>query len=175
MGGSKAGIETRTPHRAKCPPIRSTTGHLNFTGYSSRTHLHSPVPASRARFRSFNHNFRLYSTSAWPTQRLNLDPSSLAMSGFSSKPLKPSPFLTYIRKHPFLLFGLPFVGLMVGSSFVLENFTKTRYDYQATKVQSMTWEEDRGLSKNRKKVDLREEYYVSGISAECFLLSPLLS
>lgn len=52
------------------------------------------------------------------------------------------------------------MGLMVGSSFALENFTRTRYDYQATKVQSMSWEEDMGMSKNRKKVDLREEYYV---------------
>ena len=83
------------------------------------------------------------------------------MTQFSSKSLKPSPLLQAIRKRPFLLFGLPFVGLMVGSSFALENFTRTRYDYQATKVQSMSWEEDMGMSKNRKKVDLREEYYVS--------------
>jgi hypothetical protein len=29
-------------------------------------------------------------------------------------------------------------------------------------VQTMNWEEEMGMSKDRKKVDIREEYYVSG-------------
>jgi cytochrome c oxidase assembly protein subunit 16 len=82
------------------------------------------------------------------------------MVAFSSKPLKPSPLLQAIRKRPFLLFGLPFVGIMVGASFALEKFTQTKYDYESNKIRTITWEEELGMKKNRKKVDLREEYYV---------------
>jgi cytochrome c oxidase assembly protein subunit 16 len=82
------------------------------------------------------------------------------MAQFSSRPLKPSIFLTYVRKHPFLLFGLPFLGLVVGSSFALQTFTQTRYDYHKQKVSTMSWEEQMGMREGRKKVDLREEYYV---------------
>ena len=82
------------------------------------------------------------------------------MTAFSSKPLKPSPLLQAIRKRPFLLFGLPFVGIMVGASFALEKFTQTKYDYESNKIRTMSWEEELGMKKNRKKVDLREEYYV---------------
>jgi cytochrome c oxidase assembly protein subunit 16 len=85
------------------------------------------------------------------------------MPPFGSKTLKkPSALLVQIRKHPFLLFGLPFLSIVVGSSFFLQAFTRTRYDYQAQKVQTMNWEEEMGMSKDRKKVDIREEYYVSG-------------
>lgn len=59
------------------------------------------------------------------------------------------------------MFGLPFLSIMVAASFALENFTRTRYDYQASRVQTMSWEEDMGIKQNRKKIDLREEYYVS--------------
>lgn len=82
------------------------------------------------------------------------------MPPFGSKTLKkPSALLVQIRKHPFLLFGLPFLSIVVGSSFFLQAFTRTRYDYQAQKVQTMNWEEEMGMSKDRKKVDIREEYY----------------
>jgi len=58
------------------------------------------------------------------------------------------------------MFGLPFISLMVASSFALQTFTQTRYDYHASKVQTMSWEEELGIKQNRKKIDLREEYYV---------------
>ena len=67
-----------------------------------------------------------------------------------------------MRKRPFLMFGLPFLSIMVASSFALQTFTQTRYDYHASKVQTMSWEEELGIKNNRKKIDLREEYYVSG-------------
>ncbi|WWD03227.1 hypothetical protein V865_001278 [Kwoniella europaea PYCC6329] len=83
------------------------------------------------------------------------------MTAFPSRPLnKTTPtFLTQIRKHPFVLFGLPFVGIIVASSFALSSFTQTRYDYQQSKVQSVGAEEGLGMRSDRRKVDLKEEYY----------------
>ncbi|WWD16990.1 hypothetical protein CI109_101426 [Kwoniella shandongensis] len=82
------------------------------------------------------------------------------MPPFSSKSLSPkSPILGQIRRHPFLFFGLPFIGIIVASSFALQEFTQTRYDYQASKVKSMGVEEELGMRGDRRKVDLREEYY----------------
>lgn len=85
------------------------------------------------------------------------------MPPFTARPLNSSkshPIFAQIRRHPFVLFGLPFVGIIVGSSFVLQAFTQTRYDYQETKVKSMGKEEELGMKSGRRKVDLKEEYYV---------------
>lgn len=49
---------------------------------------------------------------------------------------------------------------MVVSSFALQNLTKTRYDYQSSKNSTMTMEEGLGMNKDRKRVDIREEYFV---------------
>lgn len=88
-----------------------------------------------------------------------------AMAVFGSQPLNPTPFQravkTRLQRRPFMYFGLPFIGLVIFSSYALESFTKTRYDYQSTKVQSVTKEEQLRMDKNRKRVDLKEEYYVS--------------
>ncbi|WVF71128.1 hypothetical protein IAT40_005925 [Kwoniella sp. CBS 6097] len=86
------------------------------------------------------------------------------MPPFTSKPLNPSSssastFLTQIRRRPFILFGLPFVGIIVGSSFALSEFTQTRYDYQQSRVRSMDAQEELGMRGDRRKVDLKEEYY----------------
>jgi hypothetical protein len=40
-----------------------------------------------------------------------------------------------VRKRPFLLFGVPFIALMVGSSFALTSMTQTRYEIHRDKVQ----------------------------------------
>lgn len=72
----------------------------------------------------------------------------------------PSKIVSQVRRNPFIFFGLPFLALMVGASFALQGFTRTRYDYQGTKVQVMNQEEKLGMSKDRKRVDIKEEYYV---------------
>lgn len=95
-------------------------------------------------------------------RHLRATPLSI-MPPFTARPLNSSkshPIFTQIRRHPFVLFGLPFVGIIVGSSFVLQAFTQTRYDYQETKVKSMGKEEELGMKSGRRKVDLKEEYYV---------------
>ncbi len=95
---------------------------------------------------------------------------------FNSKP--PSKLNQMVLKNP-LIFGIPFCLLMVGASFALTPFTQTRYDLQDQKLQAVstlpkllivvhydssqvTKEQEMGLDrKNRKKFDIREEYYVS--------------
>ncbi|KZO99423.1 hypothetical protein CALVIDRAFT_510956 [Calocera viscosa TUFC12733] len=69
------------------------------------------------------------------------------------------PWRTTIQKQPFLLFGLPFMTLMVIASFGLQTLTQTRYDYQNHKGKAVTKEEQLHMDKNRKKVDIREEYF----------------
>jgi len=64
-----------------------------------------------------------------------------------------------IQRSPFLLFGLPFVGGIVGMSFLLSRFTQTRYDHAEAKVQTMDAEEALALRADRRRVDIREEYY----------------
>lgn len=40
---------------------------------------------------------------------------------------RPPPRTSFVRRRPFLAFGLPFMTLIAGSSFFLERFTRTRY------------------------------------------------
>jgi len=57
------------------------------------------------------------------------------------------------------MFGVPFLLLMVGASFGLQAFTQTRYDLHSQKVTQMSREQELGLNRNRKKFDVREEYF----------------
>lgn len=65
-----------------------------------------------------------------------------------------------MAKRPFLLFGLPFLTVIVGASFVLTPATAIRYERHDRKVRQMTRDEELGVGKARRKVDIREEYYV---------------
>ena len=107
-------------------------------------------------------------------------PSCLGtMPTFESKPLRKSNTLLariapQVRRRPLLLFGLPFLATIVGASFGLANLTQTRYDYNATKVQTISKEEELRMKKDRKRIDIREEYFVSvlactlGLGSACF-------
>lgn len=66
-----------------------------------------------------------------------------------------------MAKHPFLLFGLPFISVIVAASFVLTPATAIRYERHDRKVRQLTREEELGVGKGGRKVDIREEYYVS--------------
>ncbi|GAA5833411.1 hypothetical protein JCM11251_003485 [Rhodosporidiobolus azoricus] len=81
------------------------------------------------------------------------------MANFSSKPLNPSALSSSLRRRPFLLFGGPFLLTVVLSSFALSSFTQTRYDYRNQKVTAMSKEEELGMRKDRRRVDVREEYF----------------
>ncbi|BEI80256.1 hypothetical protein CcaverHIS002_0107850 [Cutaneotrichosporon cavernicola] len=81
------------------------------------------------------------------------------MAVFSSKSRSHNPLLSAVRRRPFAFFGLPFLSLVVISSFALKTFTSTRYELNDQKVSAVSKEDELGMNKDRKKVDLREEYY----------------
>ncbi|KAF8469197.1 cytochrome c oxidase assembly protein COX16-domain-containing protein [Kalaharituber pfeilii] len=64
-----------------------------------------------------------------------------------------------LSRHPFLLFGLPFISTIVAGSFFLTPATALRYEKHDRKVRMMSQEEAMGLSKDRRRLDLNEEYY----------------
>ncbi|EHA46382.1 Cytochrome c oxidase subunit 7A [Pyricularia oryzae] len=68
-------------------------------------------------------------------------------------------YRTAMQKYPFLLFGLPFISIIVAGSFVLTPATAIRYEKHDRRVRQMTKEEELGLGKDRRQVDIREEYY----------------
>ena len=68
-----------------------------------------------------------------------------------------------MAKRPFLLFGLPFLSVIVGASFVLTPATAIRYERHDRKVRQMSRDEELGVGKARRKVDIREEYYVGSL------------
>ena len=67
-----------------------------------------------------------------------------------------------LQKHPFALFGLPFLATIVAGSFMLTPATALRYERYDRKNQQITQEEAMGLGQNRRKVNMKDEYYVSG-------------
>ena len=73
---------------------------------------------------------------------------------FQSQPLNPTPFqktvASKLRNRPFLYFGVPFLSIVVLASYGLQGFTKTRYDYHDTKVQTVSVETGR-----KREVTLR--------------------
>ncbi|POS87855.1 cytochrome c oxidase assembly protein cox16 [Erysiphe pulchra] len=86
---------------------------------------------------------------------------------FQAKPFKSSAdtntfaarYRRVLAKHPFLLFGLPFITTMVAGSFFLTPATAVRFEKHDRKVRRMTREEALGIGKTGRKVDMKEEYY----------------
>lgn len=95
------------------------------------------------------------------------------MAIFETKKFRPSSYdsstaAKYRRalaKHPFALFGLPFIATMVLGSFFLTPATAMRYERFDRKVKQISQEEALGMTKNKRKIDLKEEYYVRSTTA----------
>ncbi|KAK8104020.1 Cytochrome c oxidase assembly protein COX16 [Apiospora kogelbergensis] len=64
-----------------------------------------------------------------------------------------------MAKRPFLLFGLPFMSIIVAGSFVLTPATAVRYEKHDRRVRQMTRDEELGVGKSGRKVNLKDEYY----------------
>ncbi|OAA32965.1 Cytochrome c oxidase assembly protein COX16 [Moelleriella libera RCEF 2490] len=64
-----------------------------------------------------------------------------------------------MSKHPFVMFGLPFLAVVIAGSFVLTPATAIRYERHDRKVRQMTKEEELGVRRSARKVDMKEEYY----------------
>lgn len=79
-----------------------------------------------------------------------------------------SRYRSLLAKHPFALFGLPFIVTMVAGSFFLTPATAVRYEKHDRRVQTLTKEEALGIGKDRRRVDMKEEYYV------CLVLVPYI-
>lgn len=75
----------------------------------------------------------------------------------------PAKYRAALAKHPFALFGLPFIATMVLGSFFLTPATALRYERHDRKVRQLTKEEELGIGKDKRKIDLREEYYVGAV------------
>ncbi len=97
-------------------------------------------------------------------------------SGGSSSNSFGARYRALMAKRPFLLFGLPFLSVIVAASFVLTPATAIRYERHDRKVRQMTREEELGVGRagSGRKVDIREEYYVR-FSLSLSLLSLLIS
>ncbi|OAA54937.1 cytoplasm to vacuole targeting Vps64 [Cordyceps fumosorosea ARSEF 2679] len=65
-----------------------------------------------------------------------------------------------LSKRPFLMFGLPFLAVIVAGSFVLTPATAIRYERHDRRVRQMTRDEELNVRRSARKVDMREEYYV---------------
>lgn len=89
------------------------------------------------------------------------------MPTFQTKKFRPSSYHSTIgslyrrglSNHPFLLFGLPFIITMVAGSFILTPATALRYERHDRKVKQVSKEEELGIGKDRRRVDINEEYY----------------
>lgn len=89
------------------------------------------------------------------------------MPAFSSKKFRPTSYQhtiaaryrKHLSRHPFLLFGLPFISTMVAGSFFLTPATAIRYERHDRRVRQVSKEEELGIGKDRRKVDINEEYY----------------
>ncbi|KAK3113955.1 Cytochrome oxidase assembly [Teratosphaeriaceae sp. CCFEE 6253] len=64
-----------------------------------------------------------------------------------------------LAKHPFALFGLPFIATMVLGSFFLTPATALRYERHDRKVRQVTEDERLGIGKDKRRIDMKEEYY----------------
>ncbi|WFC99964.1 thiol oxidase [Malassezia yamatoensis] len=64
-----------------------------------------------------------------------------------------------VARRPTLLYGVPFVGIIVFGSFGLAQFTQIRYIQHDQRTRAMTQEEQLRLKQDRKRLDLREEYF----------------
>ena len=90
------------------------------------------------------------------------------MAVFTAKKYRPSSYgsslparyRAALAKHPFALFGLPFIATMVLGSFFLTPATALRYERHDRKVRQLTKEEELGIGKEKRRIDMREEYYV---------------
>ena len=90
------------------------------------------------------------------------------MPAFQSKKFRSSADMNRIgmryrnlmNKHPFLMFGLPFISVIVAGSFVLTPATAVRYERYDRKVRQMTKDEELNVRRSARKVDMKEEYYV---------------
>jgi cytochrome c oxidase assembly protein subunit 16 len=152
--------------------------------------LHAKPPTSLAqqikRFtysRHFEDHWRLIivlprKTSSMPTFQSNPFRPSTSSSAASLGERIGTTYRRHLANHPFLLFGLPFISVIVASSFLLTPATALRYERHDRKNRAVTHgeamelglkglgDEEVNYNPRRRKVTKggtteRDEYYVS--------------
>lgn len=58
-----------------------------------------------------------------------------------------------------MYFGLPFMMMLFGATYMLSEFTQLRYDRHDRKVTAVTEDESLSIAKGRRKIDLKDEFY----------------
>ncbi|KAL1923583.1 uncharacterized protein VTP21DRAFT_8563 [Calcarisporiella thermophila] len=83
------------------------------------------------------------------------------MPTFESRPLNPKlgGLNSFIKRRPFVFFGLPFITVLVVGSFGLQQFTKTRYEHHEHRVTQLKKEDELNMSKGKRRLSLQEEYW----------------
>ncbi|KAF4982335.1 hypothetical protein FZEAL_2034 [Fusarium zealandicum] len=102
---------------------------------------------------------------ARPPESPTKDPAT--MPAFQSKKFRGAADMNSIgmryraimNRHPFLMFGLPFMTVIVAGSFVLTPATAVRYERYDRKVRQLTKDEELNVRRSARKVDMKEEYY----------------
>ncbi|KAL8902200.1 MAG: hypothetical protein Q9207_004824 [Kuettlingeria erythrocarpa] len=104
-------------------------------------------------------NVNLKAMPTFPSRRyLPSSPSSLSLRDRLA-----ARYRAHMQRHPFLLFGLPFILTMVAGSFFLTPATAMRYERHDRKVKQLSKTEELGLKSKEGKAgrgwDINEEYY----------------
>lgn len=89
--------------------------------------------------------------------------ASKKFRGSSYSTTFPARYRAALERHPFALFGLPFIATIVLGSFFLTPATALRYERHDRKVRQLSKDEELGIGKDKRKIDLRDEYYVSNV------------
>lgn len=79
-------------------------------------------------------------------------------------------FIRAIKTHHFMFLGLPFISVVVGGAYMLSFFTQVRYEQHDRHVTAVSEDEALSVVKGRRKVDMKEEYYVSVFIVRTFIL-----
>ncbi|KAG4304850.1 hypothetical protein PORY_001903 [Pneumocystis oryctolagi] len=64
-----------------------------------------------------------------------------------------------IQKYPFLLFGMPFIAIILSGAYILSISQQLRYECRDQKTTQILEEQSLGLKKNRRKINIKDEYY----------------
>lgn len=68
-------------------------------------------------------------------------------------------YLARMRKNSFIYFGIPFFAMMLLGTHFMTQFAAVRYEQHDRKQTEVTSEEALQMHTNKRKVDMREEFY----------------
>ncbi|KAI9338976.1 cytochrome c oxidase assembly protein COX16-domain-containing protein [Zopfochytrium polystomum] len=100
-----------------------------------------------------------FESSPFPSSPQSVYPSYATPSMLGGGGLFSSPRTWSRQKKGFVFFGLPFVGAMVASSYIMSNVMQTKYDYNDKRVRAITKKEQLKIEEDRKPLNIQEAYF----------------